>query len=156
MGLAPHFRVVIKGEIMSADNGYIVRVHPKGGFCLVGYSMSCQMEDMYETPDGYPLAEGREEQFPSIQAALTVDQDYMGSGYWSEYGISLDAECENIRKALTCELHMEITRWVTPNSPLPNWDTSARCSCGYETRSRAELWKHQADALREQLKQLGG
>lgn len=34
---------------------------------------------------------------------------------------------------------------------LPNWDTKAHCTCGEQFVSRAELWKHQADALRGAL-----
>ena len=32
----------------------------------------------------------------------------------------------------------------------PGWDTKQRCICGYESVSRAEQWKHVADALRGQ------
>lgn len=30
----------------------------------------------------------------------------------------------------------------------PNWDTKVRCTCGFESVSRAEFWKHAADELR--------
>lgn len=39
------------------------------------------------------------------------------------------------------ELHEEDT-------DKPGWHTKALCTCGHETVSRAEMWKHQADALR--------
>jgi hypothetical protein len=34
---------------------------------------------------------------------------------------------------------------------LPNWDTKVHCTCGHETTSRAEMWKHQSDVLRIQV-----
>lgn len=39
------------------------------------------------------------------------------------------------------ELHEERT-------DKPNWDTMQRCTCGFESVSRAEQWRHAADALR--------
>jgi hypothetical protein len=39
------------------------------------------------------------------------------------------------------ELHQE-------RADTPGWDTKIRCTCGHETASRAEMWKHQADVLR--------
>jgi hypothetical protein len=33
----------------------------------------------------------------------------------------------------------------------PNWDTTQRCTCGFESRSKAEQWKHAADELRTRL-----
>lgn len=30
--------------------------------------------------------------------------------------------------------------------PSPNWDTKLHCACGDRFASRAEFWKHQADA----------
>jgi hypothetical protein len=132
---------------MSADNGYIVRVHPKGGFAVVDYCASIVDEEGYDTPDGYPLVEGNPVIYPSIQTALDHD------GY-SEYGTHLDAEVKKIQKAALSELHVQLLL----QDGIPNWNTKVYCSCdrtnGYT--SKAELWKHQADALREQLKQLGG
>lgn len=40
----------------------------------------------------------------------------------------------------TQELHIEVE--------VPNWATKVRCSCGHEEPSRAQMYKHQADALR--------
>ena len=42
------------------------------------------------------------------------------------------------------ELHEE-------RNNLPGWDTKCRCTCGYESVSRAEQWKHSSDALRSDL-----
>jgi hypothetical protein len=132
---------------MSSDNGYIIRKHPNGGFCPVDYCMSILMEDGYKTPDGYPYPSGREEQFDTIQSALDAceSNDFMDR-YYSEYGAHLDNECRRIQRELRNELHLEVS----------NKDTVAgnTCSCGQFCSSLDQLYKHQAENLREQLKQL--
>ena len=132
---------------MSSDNGYIIRKHPDGGFCAVDYSMSLYIEDSYKTPDGYPMPTGREEQFPTMQAALDAcDSGYILDTYYSEYGVHLDAECLNIQKDLRNELHLS----VEPDDP------DFRCTCGFMAPQEYgdTFYKHQADSLREQLRQL--
>jgi len=50
---------------------------------------------------------------------------------------------EPIRSDVPSERHEQVK--------TPNWDTKQRCSCGVEYASRAELYHHQAPALRELL-----
>lgn len=42
------------------------------------------------------------------------------------------------------ELHTERT-------DLPNWHTKVACTCGFESVSRSEQWKHAAEELRAEL-----
>ena len=123
---------------MSSDNGYIIRKHPDGGFCAVDYSMSLYMEDSYKTPDGYPMPTGREEQFPTMQAALDAcDSGYILDTYYSEYGVHLDAECLNIQKDLRNELHLS----VEPDDP--------------DLDALADLWLHKSmETLSISIKQI--
>lgn len=66
---------------MSADDGYIIRKHPKGGFALVHYFQS-----MLEL--GWPPAGVHMRQHPTVQAAWTEsDSD------WTEYGVTIHPEC---------------------------------------------------------------
>lgn len=137
---------------MSSDNGYVIRKHPNGGFAAVDYCASIACEDGYDTPDGYPLATGREEQFHTIKAALDAcanSTNWMEDPYYSEYGAHLDKDCRDIQDALLHELHEEVKN-------LPNWDTKQKCTCGEVCSNYMQLYKHQSDSLREQLKQLGG
>lgn len=64
---------------MSADNGYIIRKHPEGGFAAVMF---------FASDDGYPLVRPeRHLSFPSVAAAIeSVEDD------WTEYGIRLHSE----------------------------------------------------------------
>lgn len=131
---------------MSSDNGYVIRIHPKGGFAVVGYSMSCYMENQYKTTDGYPLAIDRDPQFDTIQAALDAcESAYFMDDYYSEYGAHIDAECQTILKDLKSELHEERFRAGL---------RSKYCSCGYSAVDAYDLIKHQVSALREQIRQL--
>ena len=52
---------------------------------------------------------------------------------------------------ISIELHEEGT---SPYGAVRPVDTKQYCTCGFDSRSKAELWKHQADSLREQLRQL--
>jgi hypothetical protein len=36
----------------------------------------------------------------------------------------------------------------TIRTDTPNWDTKQRCTCGYESVSKCEQWKHAAEELR--------
>lgn len=64
---------------MSSDNGYVIRLHPDGGFAAVHYSASA---------DDYPLVDPkRHECFPSIQAACGAV-----AHHWTEYGVTLHPE----------------------------------------------------------------
>lgn len=50
---------------------------------------------------------------------------------------------------ISIELHEEGT---SPYGAVRPVGTMQYCTCGFKSSSKAELWKHQADALREQLK----
>lgn len=131
---------------MSSGNGYIVRKHPKGGFCAVDYSKSIQKDNGYDTPDGYPYPTGKEEQFATIQATLDVyDSAYILDSYYSEYGAHMDAECENIQRELYNQLHETVN-----GIHVGQYE----CTCGWNGINPCLLSKHQADSLREQLRQL--
>jgi len=77
---------------MSADNGYILTKHPKGGFCFVMYFASDDNPDLTPAEDA--------ERFETLEAALKdyadgqttdgADQDWVYPKYWSEYGLSID------------------------------------------------------------------
>lgn len=78
---------------MSADNGYILTKHPKGGFCFVMYFASDNDPDLTPAEDA--------ERFETLEAALKdyADGEHNGGGddgywaypkYWSEYGLSID------------------------------------------------------------------
>ena len=69
---------------MSADNYYVIKKHPSGGFAAVmGFA----------SDDSMPRATKRHQQFATVEEALTFAWDD-----WTEYGVSVDAEC---RAALT-------------------------------------------------------
>jgi len=75
---------------MSADNGFLMRRHPKGGFCLQMYFASD--DTLFDLKAHEDL-----EQYETMEAALLEfgkpeNQDYMGR-YWSEYGLSVHPEC---------------------------------------------------------------
>lgn len=74
---------------MSADNGYMLKKHPKGGYALV----------MWFASDDNPCRQATEEDesYPTIQDALKAFSDgqaWLGDGYYPkfycEYGLSLD------------------------------------------------------------------
>lgn len=80
---------------MSADNYYLIRKHPKGGFALV----NCFASD--ESPP--PEATEKQESFPTIDAAMTafaLGQEFEGGHYpryYCEYGLQMHLECiENV------------------------------------------------------------
>lgn len=66
---------------MSADNYFLIRVHPNGGFAAVmGFA----------SDENVPEARPDHEQYSTIEAALfAADDEY------SEYGVSVHEECRN-------------------------------------------------------------
>lgn len=81
---------------MSADNGYVLRKHPNGGFSLMMYFASDENSDTTPTEQS--------ESFPTMEAALKEfaegqdwsDADRRGSGYpryYCEYGLQIHLEC---------------------------------------------------------------
>lgn len=67
---------------MSADNGYIIRKHPKGGYAAVHYFAS-NVED-----EGWPEVEpDRHPMFSTLVAAYEY-----GENDWTEYGVTLHPE----------------------------------------------------------------
>ena len=69
---------------MSADNYYIIRKHPDGGFAAVmGFA----------SDDGTPDAERRHQSFNTVEEALI----YAGEDGYTEYGISVHPECSPTR-----------------------------------------------------------
>jgi hypothetical protein len=127
---------------MSSDNGFIIRVHPNGGFAALMYFQSA-----IEDNNDWPKATPKDKSYPSIQAALN-------HGEYSEYGTHLDDECQNIQSALLSELHEDVLSELDVEPP--NYELNPRCSCGERSDSWLKMYKHQADTLREQLKTLGG
>lgn len=67
---------------MSADNYYVVRNHPKGGF---GYVM-CFDSDPHRLRD----ISGYAPQFPTIREAIEA----AARDDWTEYGIQVHPECQ--------------------------------------------------------------
>jgi len=92
---------------MSADNGYVVRLHPEGGFAIVMYFASAD----YNTPDGLPMVDpNRHQKFNTIKEVFdALDSD----DYWSEYGYHFDAEVQaklaEIRSTKQIDLISEYT-----------------------------------------------
>lgn len=71
---------------MSADNYYIIRIHPLGGFAAVmGFASDTDEFDQLIPP----LASPTDPQFPTVSKAL----DWAISQY-SEYGADVHMECE--------------------------------------------------------------
>ena len=62
---------------------------------------------------------------------------WRATGEWGSFDVSGDT-------ANAAELHVMTDR-------VHSWDTKVRCSCGFESISKAEMWKHQAEALRALL-----
>lgn len=72
---------------MSADNYYVVRLHPEGGFTYVmGFASSD--EDQYDIPV-------RENRFGWNMSFLSVKDAFKAANEdYSEYGVSVHPECE--------------------------------------------------------------
>lgn len=51
------------------------------------------------------------------------------------------------------ELDLDTTAHVS-RTDLPVWTTRQRCTCGYDSASKAEQWKHQADERLQELRAL--
>jgi hypothetical protein len=86
---------------MSADNYYVVRKHPRGGFALVMGFMSDDHPDLSVEVD--------QESFPTVAAAIEEydnGQDWDNvSGYpkyYAEYGLSVHAECDMLEGHTHC------------------------------------------------------
>lgn len=72
---------------MSADNYYVVRIHPSGGFTYV-MGFASDEEDEFEIP----VEEGR---FGWGMSFLSVKDAFQAACEdYSEYGVSVHPECE--------------------------------------------------------------
>lgn len=67
---------------MSADNGYVVKPHPLGGFAAVQYFMS-----EYLDTGEYPPATEAHIGFNTIDDAVKAAENE-----WSEYGVTVSTE----------------------------------------------------------------
>ena len=77
---------------MSADNFYIVRKHPFGGYAAVqGFASDVDDNDMQI----YPEAEVTDQQFKSIGEALN-----WAVSQYSEYGVDVHPECAESKSML--------------------------------------------------------
>lgn len=79
---------------MSADNYYVLRKHPKGGYCFINRFMS---DDRVECPTPKPDAE----RFPTMTDAMAAwhkGQEWddaepgMYPKYYNEYGLDIHPE----------------------------------------------------------------
>jgi len=66
---------------MSADNFYLIRKHPKGGFTFT---------QEFASNDGYSDVRPTNMQFDSVDAATNAA---IADGY-TEYGLTIHSECE--------------------------------------------------------------
>lgn len=64
---------------MSADNGYVIRQHPLGGFAAVHYFMTEHLET-----GKYPPATESHVGFATVDDAVKAAEDE-----WSEYGVTV-------------------------------------------------------------------
>ena len=62
--------------------------------------------------------------------------------YICQYGDEMNDSCFN--EEVIKELHEAVDS--------PNWDLKPKCSCGERSNSWMQLYRHQADTLREQLR----
>lgn len=82
---------------MSSDNGYVLRVHPNGGYALVGYQASSEFP-AYATP--------KHKQYETRDDAIVDFSEHCqwGDTYYSEYGLSIG---EDVREILRKEKYGE-------------------------------------------------
>ena len=100
---------------MSADNYYLIRLHPLGGYALINASAS---------DDRKPRARKGHERFDTVDEALAA----ASKGYY-EYGGSVDPECEweppmvrevdKLRTLLT-DLVNEVADYALHAGPFPD------------------------------------
>ena len=69
---------------MSADNFYVIRKHPQGGYAAV---MGFASDESEESPE---VRSNHHQSFATVSDAL----DY-ASGEYSEYGVSVHPECRD-------------------------------------------------------------
>lgn len=87
---------------MSADNWYLVRKHPLGGFTYVmGFASDVDEHGEERIPD----VSERSLQFPTVEAALTA-----ALAEYSEYGVSVHEECNEAEAAERNTKHNHLTR----------------------------------------------
>lgn len=67
---------------MSADNGYVVRKHPLGGYAAVEYSMSTYLDT-----GRYPAPSEQHIGFATVDDAVKAAEEE-----WSEYGVTVHKE----------------------------------------------------------------
>jgi hypothetical protein len=72
---------------MSADNYYIIRKHPFGGFAAVmGFASDTDEDDLQVMPDATEL----DMRFVTVTSAVSY-----ALGEYSEYGVSVHPECQS-------------------------------------------------------------
>jgi hypothetical protein len=66
---------------MSADNGWVIMPHPKGGYALVMY---------FASSEGPVVVKEDEPSYPTVEAAFTEYYPKQNTKYWSEYGLHVN------------------------------------------------------------------
>ena len=74
---------------MSADNFYMIRKHPNGGFCL---DMGFDSDDNYGS---CPVSE-KLRSWPTLDEVIAEWNEHQDGRYWSEYGMSVHQECFDV------------------------------------------------------------
>lgn len=97
---------------MSADNFYLIRLHPKGGFAAV---MGFASDDNQEPP-----AREDYQQFDTVRDAVN-----WACGEYTEYGVSIHRECDPFIQALTPSI-ADVAHEVAEKCNNPSMESSLR------------------------------